>query len=90
LSSLLFDPGNDLSQEGLPETAAPKIRMNGDIINLNLLTYLPENNIADNLASWLMDNNPGVRNGPILNFSAEGALMPGIGKRKFLNGQNRR
>src|SRR4030067_1606176 len=58
----------------------PEIGMQGDVIDLDVLAYSPEDDIADDPVERLMHDDQGKRDRPVLDLAAERALVPGVGK----------
>lgn len=80
---------NDLPQHRLANPQAPKIGVDGNVIDLGIFANLPEDDVADNFIESRVhdDQREGYR--PMIDLAAKRALMPWIGKRSPLDLQDR-
>lgn len=81
---------DDLLQDRLADPQAPEVRMDGDVVDLNVLADLPKDDVADDLVERRMNDHERKGYRPVLDFTVEGAFVPWVGEGVIFYGQDRR
>ncbi len=73
----------DLPKHLFADPQPPEIGVDGDIVDLDILTDQPEDHIADDLVERFMDDDLRKRDRTMLDLSFESGFVPGMGKGQF-------